>query len=148
MQQSSAAARQVTIRTAHEGDIPNLMQIRAQVVENRLTRPDRVPASSYAEFMAISHIWLFEDEDRIWGFSAADPRDGTIWALFVHPAAEGRGLAKRLLAKALDDLRAADWIFARLYTEPWSRADIFYRYQGWTPDGLTEDGEQCFFLRL
>lgn len=136
------------IRTAHEGDIPSLMQIRAQVIENRLTRPDRVPASAYAEFMAVSHIWLFEDAGGIRGFAAADPRDGTIWALFVHPAAEGRGLAKQLMAKALDDLRAADWIFARLYTEPWSRADIFYRYQGWTPDGLTEDGEQAFFLML
>lgn len=136
------------IRAATDADIPDLMRIRAAVRENRLNDPSRVPASAYREFLAVSRIWLFEDEGGIRGFAAADPRDGSIWALFTDPAAEGRGVGKALLPYALDDLKAAGWDRAHLSTAPGTRADSFYRRQGWEPAGLTEGGEQGFVRRL
>lgn len=136
------------IRTATDTDIPALMRIRAAVQENRLNDPSRVPASAYQEFLAVSRIWLFEDETGIHGFAAADPRDGSIWALFTDPAAEGRGIGKALLPYALDDLRVGGWTHARLSTGPGTRADTFYRRQGWEPAGMTEGGEQGFVRAL
>lgn len=132
------------IRTATHTDIPDLMRIRAAVQENRLNDPSRVPTSAYEEFMSVSRIWLYQDEGGIHGFAAADPRDGSIWALFTDPAAEGRGIGKALLPHALDDLRAAGWNTATLSTGPNTRADEFYRRQGWQPTELTEGGEQGF----
>lgn len=136
------------IRTATDTDIPTLMRIRSAVQENRLSDPSRVPASAYQEFLAVSRIWLFEDAGGIHGFAAADPRDGSIWALFIDPAAEGRGIGKALLPYALNDLRAAGWRTASLSTSPGTRADAFYRRQGWTPDGMTDGGEQGFTKAL
>jgi hypothetical protein len=34
-------------------------------------------------------FWVWEEDGAIRGFSAADPRDGSIFALFVHPLYEG-----------------------------------------------------------
>lgn len=136
------------IRPATEADIPELMRIRAAVRENRLNNPGRVPATAYAEFMVVSTIWLHEDAAGIHGFTACDPRDGSIWALFTDPSAEGRGVAKALLPHALDDLRAAGWVQATLSTAPGTRADTFYRAQGWVATALTEGGEQGFTTAL
>ncbi|MFV3128405.1 GNAT family N-acetyltransferase [Niveispirillum sp. KHB5.9] len=136
------------IRPAAEADIPELMRIRAAVQENRLSDPARVPASAYLDFLTFSRIWLFEDEGGILGFTAADPRDGSIWALFTDPAAEGRGIGKALLLHALDDLRSTGWEEARLSTAPGTRADAFYRRQGWQPSHMTEGGEQGFTKAL
>ncbi|OYQ33824.1 GNAT family N-acetyltransferase [Niveispirillum lacus] len=124
------------------------MRIRAAVQENRLRDPSRVPASAYQAFLAVSPIWLFEDEGGIRGFAAADPRDGSIWALFTDPAAEGRGVGKALLSYALNDLKQAGWEQAHLSTDCGTRADRFYRAQGWAPTGLTEGGEQGFVRAL
>lgn len=136
------------IRTATDADIPDLMRIRAAVRENRLNDPSRVPAAAYQEFLSVSRIWLFEDEDGIRGFAAADPRDGSIWALFTDPSAEGMGVGKALLPYALNDLKAAGWAQARLSTAPGTRADGFYRRQGWETAGMTEGGEQGFVRTL
>lgn len=136
------------IRSARPDDIPALMRIRAAVKENRLTNPDRVPASAYTEFMAISTIWVWEHHQDIGGFAACDPRNGTIWALFVDPALEGRGIGRALMPPVLEDLRRAGWSNARLGTEADSRAEAFYRRQGWVPGEIDADGERRFTMPL
>ncbi len=136
------------IRQARPADVPALMRIRAAVRENVLSDPARVPASLVEEFIARSAIWLWQDDDGVLGFAAADTRDGSLWALFVDPAQEGRGIARALLPRALDDLRAAGWRQATLSTEPGSRAERFYRRQGWMAGALTPRGERLFTLDL
>jgi GNAT superfamily N-acetyltransferase len=85
-----------------------------------------------------------ETENGIVGFSVADLKEHNIWALFVQPAWEGRGIGKQLHRLMLD------WYFAQtpetvwLSTAPRSRAETFYRKQGWTETGRQPNGETRF----
>jgi GNAT superfamily N-acetyltransferase len=136
------------IRRAQTEDVPQLMRIRASVRENILSDPAKVPASLVVEFIGHSGIWLWEQSGQMLGFAAADTRDGSIWALFVDPVAEGRGIGRALLPLALDDLRAKGWKQARLSTDADSRADRFYRRCGWIPGDLLPNGERLFTFEL
>ena len=133
------------IRVAIRSDVPELMRLRSAVRENVLADPARVPASAYCEFLSRARIWVW-DEEGIRGFCAADPSNGTIWALFVDPVHEGRGIGRQLLAMGLTDLREAGWAEARLSTEVGSRAERFYAREGWQMDGVTQSGE-CVFIK-
>ena len=81
---------------------------------------------------------------RVLGFSACGPADdpalpwcvGELRFLHVHPDAWGTGLAQLLHDAALDALRAAGFVEARLRTEERNhRALAFYARAGWRPDG-------------
>ena len=50
--------------------------------------------------------WVAERAGKVVGFSMADRADASIFALFVLPGYEGRGLGSRLLDLAVDWLRA------------------------------------------
>lgn len=130
------------IRAATHADIPRLIALRAAVHENALTDPSRVTPGDYAWFIdnAVIRVW---DEGAITGFSAADLRNGSIWALFVEPGHEGRGIGRALLARALLDLAAAGFQTATLTTGPGTRAEAFYRADGWQVCGMS-DGELVF----
>ena len=82
------------------------------------------------------------------GFSAADTRDGTIFALFIDPGHEGRGIGRALFAKALECLREAGHKTGSLTTQPGSRADRFYQRAGWKAVGTSERGERIFHGEL
>ena len=107
-----------------------------------------MPASAVREFIDRTGIWVWEEGGRVLGFSAVDTRDGSVWALFVDPAAEGRGIGRALLPPALDDLRGAGWGEARLTTQPGSRAERFYRRDGWIASGTAADGDRIFHRPL
>ncbi len=124
------------------------MEIRFAVKENRLGNPSRVTDADYHWFTENPGIWVWEEAGRILGFSAADTRDGTIWALFIDPEHEGRGIGRALLAVACDVLRNAGHRTASLTTDPGTRADRFYRKSGWAAEGIDERGEQVFRLTL
>jgi GNAT superfamily N-acetyltransferase len=81
---------------------------------------------------------------QIAGFSVVDMKERNIWALFVHPDHEGKGIGK-----ALHDIML-DWYFVQsnetvwLSTEPGTRAETFYRSAGWREAGITPGGEVKF----
>ena len=124
------------------------MEIRFAVKENRLGDPSRVTDADYHWFTENPGIWVWEEAGRILGFSAADTRDGTIWALFIDPEHEGRGIGRALLTVACDVLRNTGHRTASLTTDSGTRADRFYRKAGWTADGIDARGEQVFRLTL
>ena len=132
------------LRRARADDVPRIWEIRHSVRENRLEDPGKVTDAEVADTLARGLFHLAVSGGRVLGFSAAEPRDGTIWALFVDPAAEGRGLGRALLAAAVDDLAAAGWRVARLTTGPGTRAERFYGLAGWTREGPDPDGEIAF----
>jgi GNAT superfamily N-acetyltransferase len=82
------------IRTAVLSDIPRLTEIRGAVGENRLSDPSRVTLADYVWHIERAPVFVWDDAGLIKGLSAGDPRDGSIWALFVDPAFEHQGIGQ------------------------------------------------------
>lgn len=138
----------IDLRRAGPQDVDALIRIRGAVRENRLRDPASVTRADYDWFVSRNLLWLAEVDGHIAGFAAGDPRDGTIWALFVDPAQEGVGLGRGLLARVCEDLRADGHTVLRLTTDPGTRAARLYQRLGWEEQGLLPDGEMAFLLRL
>ena len=136
------------IRQAVARDIDELIRIRTAVQENRLGDPASVTRADYELFVTGHWVWLAEVEGRIAGFSAGDPRDGTIWALFVDPAQQGIGLGPALLDMACKDLKARGHTVLRLSTDPGTRAARLYERLGWIKGEVSADGEIAFVLKV
>jgi GNAT superfamily N-acetyltransferase len=52
-------------------------------------------------------MWVWDENSALIGISAANGDTGWIWALFVRPEHEGRGIGQALFAAACDALIAA-----------------------------------------
>ena len=137
----------MNFREATPADIPALSEVRLSVRENRLSDPRRIPREMYESYLSEEGKgWLCEDGGRVVGFSVASSKDNSIWALFVAPTHEGRGVGKRLLRLA------CEWLFGRgagavtLSTAGQTRADRFYERQGWRRGETRPDGEVCYTL--
>lgn len=125
------------IREANINDISNYMEIRMAVKENILINPTLVTQKDNADYLTIyGKGWVCETDKRIVGFSIVGLQQHNIWALFVHPDFEGKGIGKKLHDVMLD------WYFERtkenvwLSTSPNTRAEKFYRKSGWTETGI------------
>lgn len=120
-------------------------EIHLSVQENVLSDPARITYDDTREMITRrGRGWVFEVDDRIAGFAVADHSRRNIWALFVAPQFEGRGIGH-----ALHDAMV-NWLFEMgpapiwLTTEPGSRAERFYRAAGWQCTGAVESGEVHF----
>lgn len=131
------------LRKAVVADISALKFVRSAVLENILSDPSKVTDDDYEWYVSNPGVALWEERGVIVGFSAADPRDGGIWALFVMPSFEGKGIGSRLLAEACSCLQSAGIERAWLTTDPNTRAEQFYRTAGWECVG-ERDNELLF----
>lgn len=138
------------IREATADDIGAMHAIRLDVRENRLSDPSWLTHEVWSSCLvgrSPANTWVCEASGRIVGFSVARIAEADIWALFIDPASEGQGHGKRLLRIA------SDWLFAQGVTEihlgtgVHTRADAFYRQQGWQRGELTPKGEVVYRLR-
>ncbi len=137
------------IRKAARADYPRISEIRLSVRENRLSKSKYESVERVANWIFDnSTFWAWEEDGAIQGFSAADPRDGEIFALFVHPSYEGRGIGCALLPMACQILRDSGHTIATLTTEAGTRAERFYRQDGWTEIGRQDDGQIVFQKEL
>lgn len=134
-------------RIAHPSDIPGLSEVRFSVTENVLNNPALVTPADYEDYLQRrGRGWLCEVAGQPVGFAIADLVDHSIWALFVRPEYAAQGIGKCLHAFMLN------WYFAQtahpvwLSTAPGTRADEFYRRQGWQETGRTRSGEVRFEL--
>ena len=134
------------IRTASEADIREMHRIRMAVGENRLLDPTAVQPDDYRRFLSGgSEGWVAELNGRIVGFAIADLVRANVWALFVEPGAEGRGIGRALHDRMMDRLFAAGAERVWLTTDPGTRAERFYRAAGWL-SASTERREARFEL--
>ena len=130
------------LRKARVGDVPAMNHLRLQVRENVLSDPCRITeAMTRQAITAEGRGWVWEENGEILGFSIARDADPSIWALFVLPGHEGRGIGG-----ALHDA-AVDWLWSRgaariwLSTDPATRAERFYRDRGWRETAVLPSGE-------
>jgi GNAT superfamily N-acetyltransferase len=134
-------------REAKIEDIPALFEVRHSVKENILSDPRKVTPEMCETFLSKSGKgWLCEMEGEVVGFSVASLEDSSIWALFVKPSYEGRGIGKRLLRLATDWLFEMRSTSISLATDADTRADEFYKRQGWLRGEIKPDGEVCYRL--
>ncbi len=133
------------IRRATEGDHARISEVRKAVRENRLNPAKVSLVEEIAHWIyANGTFWVWEEDGAVQGFSAGDPRDGSIFALFIHPDYEARGIGRALLPLACADLKAAGHASAELMTQAGSRAERFYRADGWQETGRLADGQIIF----
>ena len=132
------------VRRATAADIAAMMELRLQVRENRLSHPGQVTAEDCRPYVERSHMWVWEEDGEVLGISASNCDTGWIWALFVRPGHEGRGIGRALFAAACGALQSAGVRHMRLSTDPDTRAARFYHAAGWRETGRTPEGELIF----
>jgi GNAT superfamily N-acetyltransferase len=134
-----------TYRIATLEDHAGITEVWMAVTENRLRYPFRVTHADYVAYITeVGRGWVAEIDGEIIGFSFAN-RSGLIWALFLRPGFEGRGIGKKLLGFCLDWLREIGVDVAFLDTGAGTRAETFYRRQGWRE--TARDGDSIAFAR-
>ena len=136
----------IIIREAVAEDIPQLHRIRMRVKENVLNNPLLVQEKDYVAFVHEPNKgWVAISNNQIAGFAFVDVQRSNVWALFVDPAFEARGLGKLLHREMVK------WYFSNysaplwLTTAPRTRAEKFYSMLGWKMQGL-ENGEVRFIM--
>ncbi|MDR0225434.1 MAG: GNAT family N-acetyltransferase [Burkholderiaceae bacterium] len=123
------------IRPARAADVAAMFRIRTSVRENALdaealARLGITPPAIAAAIEAAACAWVAEDGGTVRGFSMVDLDTACLFAAFVLPGHEGRGLGRGLV-------RAAEAALFRHHDLAWletaadSRAAGFYRHLGW-----------------
>lgn len=132
-------------REAKTEDIKQIQLVRNSVKENMLSDPSLVTNEDCKTFLVErGRGWVCEVGGSIVGFAIADLRENNIWALFVKPEFEKKGIGRKLHASMLD------WYFMQtnknvwLGTSPNTKAEKFYRMLGWKEIGMHGKGEIKF----
>lgn len=132
-------------REALVTDIPQIQIVRHAVKENRLSNPALVTDADCKAYMTRrGKGWVCTVNEIVVGFSIVDLVENNVWALFVTPAYEGKGIGRTLHDKMVD------WYFEQtretlwLGTAPETRAAAFYKAAGWIQNGLVHKNELKF----
>jgi GNAT superfamily N-acetyltransferase len=132
-------------REATITDIPQIQIVRNAVKENTLSDPALVSDADCEEFMtARGKGWVCEVDQQIVGFAIADLQDDNIWALFLLPEYEHKGIGQTLQKLMLN------WYFAQGKEKVWlgtafdTRAEKFYKKSGWSVVGMHGTKETKF----
>jgi ribosomal protein S18 acetylase RimI-like enzyme len=135
----------MTFREAKITDIESYMLVRMAVKENILSNPSLVTKQDNIDYITTNGKgWVCEIDNNIVGFSIVGLKQRNVWALFVHPDFEKKGIGGKL-----HDLMM-EWYFNQttekiwLGTEQNSYAKIFYKKRGWEEVGLHGNDETKF----
>lgn len=124
------------IREAVIDDVPALQVIRHAVKENVLSDPSLVTNEDCIAYLTVrGKGWVSLSGNLITGFAIADLEDHNIWALFVHPDHEQKGIGKLLHDTMMNWYFSQTGITAWLSTDAHTRAEQFYRKAGWKETG-------------
>ena len=132
----------MTFREANAKDITEMSSVRMSVIENVLRTPELVTVESYIRYLEVDGKgWVCEVNKHVVGFAIVGLVQQNIWALFVRPEYEQKGIGKKLQTIMLD------WYFTQteeqvwLTTAPGTRAETFYLKSGWMLAGKVNIGE-------
>ena len=127
----------MNFRQAIPEDIPQIQIVRNSVKENQLSNPNLIPDDLVEEFITKrGKGFVCEIDDIIVGFSIVDFVENNVWALFLLPEFEGKGIGKKLHQLMLDEYFSKTKETIWLSTEANSRAENFYKKQGWKNAGF------------
>ena len=136
-------------REATVNDIDNYMVVRMAVKENVLNNPALVPREDNVAYLTKDGKgWVCEIDMRIVGFSIVGLTQRNVWALFVLPAFEGKGIGTKL-----HDIMI-DWYFCQINDTIWlgteknTKAENFYKNKGWTVVGMHGADETKFEMKF
>ncbi len=138
----------IIYRIATEKDVDTIFEIRTSVKENFMSI-EQLSAIGITHESVKNMIkeenaaWIAEINGTSVGFSMADKKGKTIFALFVLPQYKNRGIGKNLLRRAEEWLfqQGADEIWLSTGENPEIKAHGFYKHNGWEPTGRTDDGQ-------
>lgn len=126
----------MVIREAVVKDINQIQDVRNSVKENMLSNPALVTDADCEEFITRrGKGWVCEVNNQVVGFAIADLKEHNIWALFLKPEFEGKGIGRGLHDTMMD------WYFTQTKTKVWlgtapaTRAESFYLKKGWSRAG-------------
>lgn len=132
-------------REALVSDIKNIQLVRNAVKENVLSDPNLVTDEDCKEYLTVrGKGWVCELNNEIAGFAIVDLKEKNVWALFVRPEDEGKGIGKYL-----HDLMMS-WYFEQTHEKIWlgtgfnTRAVGFYHNLGWIENGKNGSKEIKF----
>ncbi|EFB5422833.1 GNAT family N-acetyltransferase [Klebsiella oxytoca] len=125
----------INIRPAQSSDVESIFTVRTSVTENHLSREDMLEmgiSETTVRNMIGENLcaWVATDDDEVVGFSMISREKGSLFALFVLPAYEGRGIGRRLIKIAEQELFKQHEV-VWLETDKNSRAAKFYMQLGW-----------------
>lgn len=140
------------IRPAETEDVEAIFAVRCSVKENHMTSAELeelgITVGSVTEMIAGSDfiVPVAEVDGQVVGFAIAQISKGYLFALFIHPAYEGKGLGNALMEVIESGLAEQGVKEAWLATgsEPGIRAPGFYRHLGWVENGVMDDGQLKF----
>ena len=127
----------MTLREAKIEDIKQIQTVRNSVRENNLSNPNLVTDQDCEKFITVrGKAWVCEISSQIVGFAIVDLKENNIWALFIDPKFEKKGIGQ-LLHKTM-----MDCYFTKTKEKVWlgtafnTRAEQFYRKAGWKEVGM------------
>ncbi|QCI98145.1 GNAT family N-acetyltransferase [Agrobacterium larrymoorei] len=135
----------IEIRLAESNDVAALFNVRTSVRENHMSRESLselgITYTSVSKMISASPCaWVAVSDNEIVGFSMIDVPNASLFAAFVLPAHEAKGLGTQLIAVAESELfkhHSLIW----LETDRDSRAAGFYRHLGWREERKAEGNQ-------
>lgn len=140
------------LRPARPEDVEAIFAVRCAVKENHMSREELaeldITSASVTEMITGGDfiVPVAVVEGQIVGFAMAQVSEGYLFALFIHPDYEDKGLGRTLMEVvefefAKHGVREA-WLATG--SEPGIRAPGFYRHLGWVECGVMDDGQLKF----
>lgn len=134
------------IRQALRDDSADMHRVRMSVRENRLVSTVLSEKDYVLAIESSGRGWVIELQEGIVAFAIGNADNGSVWALFVEPAHEGKGYGRQLHDVMVAWLWEAGFDHLWLTTEPDTRAERFYEAAGWKRVGSAAHGEVRFEL--
>ena len=135
----------ISTRLALITDIEGIFEVRTSVKENHLSR-EEMEQMGITEIVVTDMIektrcaWVAVDDRKVIGFSMILPDEGCLFAAFVLPEYEGKGVGRSLVELSEQELfkhHKTAW----LETDKNSRAAGFYRRLGWIEKGNVSESD-------
>ena len=144
----------LTVRLAGQDDVEALCAIATAAYQPYVARIGRPPApmtADYARAVASGQTWVAAQDGQVVGFVVLVDYPGYLLLenIAVLPAAQGRGVGRRLLALAEEHARGLGRSEIRLYTnEAMTENLAYYPRRGYTETHRAEqDGFRRVFFR-